>query len=102
MDVTKELIKADKKPAGDLAQVNADLANQEKLTALAEQSLFEARVNLGRAIGLSNEESLQLGIPVNDFPTIPESEYRIDLDRTAFIKIAKEKKRRFTGCRKNF
>lgn len=92
LDVTKELIKADKKPAGDLAQVNADLANQEKLTALAEQSLFEARVNLGRAIGLSNEESLQLGIPVNDFPTIPESEYRIDLDRTAFIKIAKEKR----------
>jgi outer membrane protein TolC len=92
LDVTKELIKADKKPAGDLAQVNADLANQEKFTALAEQNLYEARINLGRAIGLSNEESLQLDLPANDFPTIPESEYRSGLDKMAFIRIAKEKK----------
>ena len=50
LDITKELIKADKKPAGDLVQVNADLANQEKLTILAEQNLYSARLNLGRVI----------------------------------------------------
>ncbi|MFZ4931649.1 TolC family protein [Chryseobacterium sp. Mn2064] len=91
-EVTKELIKADKKPAGDLAQVNADLANQERFTAIAEQSLYEARVNLGRVIGLSNEESLQLDIPVNEFPAITESEYRTGLDRAAFIRIAMERR----------
>lgn len=92
MDVTKELIKADKKPAGDIAQVNADLYNQEKLTAVAQQGLYEARINLGRVIGLSNEESLQLDIPVNDFPAITESQYRTNLDQNSLIRIAKEKR----------
>lgn len=92
LEVTKELIKADKKPAGDIAQVNADLSNQEKLTALAEQSLYEARVNLGRAIGLSNEESLQLDVPVNEFPTIEESGYIANIDKNSYIKVAKEKR----------
>lgn len=92
LEVTKELIKADKKPAGDIVQVNADLSNQEKLTTLAEQSLYEARINLGRAIGLSNEVSLQLDIPVNKFPTIVASEYKTNLDKDAFIRIAMEKR----------
>lgn len=92
LEVTKELIKADKKPVGDLAQVNADLSNQEKLTAMAEQGLYEARINLGRAIGLSNEESLQLDIPANEFPTIAESGYNVDVDKKGFIRMAKEKR----------
>ncbi|MBB4807360.1 outer membrane protein TolC [Chryseobacterium defluvii] len=92
LDITKELVKADKKPAGDLAQVNADLANQEKLTTMAEQNLYEARINLGRAIGLNNEESQQLDIPLNEFPTIAESAYRDGLDKNAFIEVAKEKR----------
>ncbi len=92
LGITKELVKADKKPAGDLIQVNADLANQEKLTIRAEQNLYEARLNLGREIGLSNEESLLLDVPTNEFPTIANSEYRNDFDKNAFIKIAKEKR----------
>lgn len=91
-EITKELINADKKPSGDLIQVNADLSNQEKLTAIAEQSLYEARINLGRAIGLSKDESLQLDIPVNDFPSLDESRYKKNIDKNTFIKIAKEKR----------
>ena len=34
LNMTIELVKADKKPQSDLAQVNADLSNQERLTAL--------------------------------------------------------------------
>ncbi len=34
--MTIELVKADKKPGSDLAQVNADLSNQERLTAVAK------------------------------------------------------------------
>jgi outer membrane protein len=92
LEITKELIKADKKPAGDLVQVNADLLNQEKLTIIAEQNLYQARLNLGRVIGLSNEESLLLDIPMNDFPTIAQSEYRENLDKNTFIKVAKDKR----------
>ena len=92
LDITKELIKADKKPAGDLVQVNADLANQEKLTILAEQNLYAARLNLGRVIGLSNEESQLLDNPTDEFPPVSKSEYRNDLDRNAFIKVARDKR----------
>jgi outer membrane protein len=102
LGITKELVKADKKPAGDLVQVNADLANQEKLTILAEQNLFQARINLGREIGLSNEESLLLDIPVNEFPTIAQSGYKNDFDKNVFIKIAKEKRSDFKAVRKVF
>lgn len=100
LEITKELVKADKKPAGDIVQVNADLANQEKLTISAEQYLYEARINLGRAIGLSNDESVLLDMPINEFPTIAKSEYRNDLDKNAFIKIAKEKRSDLKAVRK--
>jgi outer membrane protein len=100
LGITKELVKADKKPAGDLVQVNADLTNQEKLTILAEQNLYETRLNLGRVIGLSNEESLLLDIPINEFPTIANSEYRNNFDKNAFIKIAKEKRADLKAVRK--
>lgn len=92
LGITKELVKADKKPAGDLIQINADLANQENLTIRAEQNLYEARLNLGREIGLSNDESLSLDVPLNEFPTILSSEYKNNLDKNFFIKIAREKR----------
>jgi outer membrane protein len=100
LEITKELVKADKKPAGDLIQVNADLANQEKLTIRAEQYLYEARLNLGREIGLINEESLLLDIPTNEFPTISTSDYRNDFDKNAFIKVAKERRADLKAVRK--
>lgn len=90
LGITKELVKADKKPEGDLAQVNADLTNQERLTTLAKQNLYNARLNLGRTIGLSDDESQQLDIPVNAFPLVPDSGYLKNMDKTAFIKKAKE------------
>lgn len=100
LDITKELVKADKKPAGDLIQVNADLANQEKFTIKAEQNLYGARLDLGREIGLSNEESLLLDIPMNEFPTISTSDYRNTLDKNDFIKVAKEKRADLKAVRK--
>ncbi|WP_281635184.1 TolC family protein [Flavobacterium marginilacus] len=89
LNMTIELVKADKKPQSDLDQVNADLSNQERLTALAKQDLFNARLNLGRVIGLSDDESQRLDTPINDFPTISESGYYSDIDKNALIKIAK-------------
>lgn len=100
LSITNELVRADKKPAGDVIQVNADLANQEKLTILAEQSLYQARLNLGRVIGLNNEESILIDAPLNDFPTIEQSAYKNDLDKNTFIKIAKERRGDLKAVRK--
>lgn len=100
LEITRELVKADKKPAGDLVQLNADLTNQEKFTILAEQNLYQARLNLGREIGLSNEESQLLDIPLNDFPTVSQSEYRKEFDETVFIKLAKDKRGDLKAVRK--
>lgn len=90
LNMTIELVKADKKPESDLAQVNADLSNQERLTASAKQDLYNARLNLGRVIGLIDEESQKLDIPVNDFPTISESGYVGSINKEALIKLAKD------------
>jgi len=89
LEITQELVKADKKPAGDLVQIQADLANQERQTRVAEQTLFNAKLNLGRAVGLSEVESKLLGNPLDEFPSIIESGYIAYLDRAKFLELAK-------------
>ncbi|MEW7281267.1 TolC family protein [Aquimarina sp. 2201CG1-2-11] len=91
--ITKELVKADKKPAGDLIQIMADLANQERQTRVAEQNLHNARVNLSRAIGLDERESTQIGIPTNEFPTIDTSGFDENIAVDLFINLAKENRK---------
>ncbi|UZO82172.1 TolC family protein [Aquimarina sp. ERC-38] len=71
--ITKELVKADKKPAGDLVQIQADLANQQRLTNTAFQNFQNSKINLGRAVGLNETESEALSIPLNTFPEISTS-----------------------------
>lgn len=92
LTVTQELVKGDKKPAGDLVQIKSDLANQEKLTIMAEQELYAARIYLGKVIGLSSEESLLIDIPENGFPTLSESAFKKDLNKVDFIRVAKERR----------
>ncbi len=91
--ITQELVKADKKPAGDLIQIMADLANQERQTRVAEQNLYNARVNLSRAIGLDEKESQQIGIPTNEFPAITTSGFDESITATPFINLAKENRK---------
>jgi outer membrane protein TolC len=100
LEITQELVKADKRPAGDLAQVRADLANQERQTTVAEQLLFSAKLNLGRAIGLSEEDSELLGIPLDEFPSIEESGYTATLERAKFLKIAQENRADIIAAKK--
>ena len=90
LNITEELVNADKKPAGDLEQIRADLANQERLTTIAEQNLYNAKLNLGRAIGLTDEESEQIGDPVNEFPTIDQSGFTTSLSTDKMIQLATE------------
>jgi outer membrane protein len=102
LEITKELIKADKKPLGDLAQVNADLINQERQTAIAKQNLYNSRLNLGRAIGLSDDESQQLDLPTDNFPIVTETGYTKNIDKSAFIKIARENRGDLKAVKKDF
>lgn len=92
LEITKELVKADKKPEGDLAQVNADLTNQERLTTIAKQNLYNARLNLGRVIGLTDQESQELDVPINDFPEVIATGYMTNIDKNVLIKTAKDKR----------
>lgn len=93
LEITKDLVAGDKKPKGDLAQVRADLANQERLSSVARQSVISARLNLARAIGLSEEESRQIGNPLDDFPTISESGYSSSIDLQVLRALAHENRK---------
>ncbi|MFK8007120.1 MAG: TolC family protein, partial [Saprospiraceae bacterium] len=86
LEITNELVKAEKKPMGDLLQIQADLKDKERLTILAEQGVFSARQNLGREIGFSTVESEGIGIPENDFPDIDKIEENLSLQD--FLDIA--------------
>lgn len=66
LDITKTLIEADKKPASEVLQIQADLAEKEGQTIIANQSLYLAQQQLLRTIGL-NERS-QLTPPKSEFP----------------------------------
>lgn len=100
LEITQELVKADKRPAGDLAQVKADLANQERQTKVAEQMLYNVKLNLGRAIGLSEKDSKQLGNPLDQFPAVNQSGYTKRLNKESFLKIAQNNRADIEAAKK--
>lgn len=88
LDVTQDLVEAEKKPAGDLLQIQADLADKERQTLVSQQQRYSARQNLGRYIGLDEAESESLGIPLNAFPTLEQSKYAADISLKKLIELA--------------
>lgn len=86
LEVTKELVKAEKKPMADLLQIQADLKGKERQTINAQQALYAARQNLGRQIGLTTIESEGISFPENDFPNIDKIENNLTLQY--FLDIA--------------
>jgi outer membrane protein TolC len=90
LEITEQLVNADKKPTSDLIQIKADLADQERQTTIARQNLHNIKVNLGRTIGLTAEESMQLSVPMNRFPPLEGSGYQRAVDVNAFIEIARK------------
>ncbi|MFD0862943.1 TolC family protein [Sungkyunkwania multivorans] len=89
LEITEELVKADKKPASDLFQIKADLAEQERQTTVAKQNLYNARLNLGRVIGIKEAESKSINDPIDDFPTILASQFSEDNDISDFLELAR-------------
>ncbi len=68
LEMTQELVKADKRPEGDLLQIQADVADQERQTTIARQNFYNAKLNLGRVVGISEAESKNIGDPLDYFP----------------------------------
>lgn len=100
LNMTAELVEADKRPKADLVQIEADLANQERLTKIAEQNLYNARLNLGRSIGLNETESSLIGKPLNEYPKVNTSGYREGLNKSYFIKLALENRSDLAAAQK--
>jgi outer membrane protein len=71
---TRRLIEADRVPAADLLQLQADLASKETSRIRGEQDLYAARQDLGREIGLSYEEVSRLPPPLEPFPLVAPAE----------------------------
>lgn len=90
LEITQELVKADKKPESDLVQIRADLANQERQTTAAQQNYYNAKINLGRVVGLSEEQSKAIGNPTNEFPTLLESKFTDENKSQFLIELARE------------
>lgn len=90
LEITQELVEADRKAQNDLIQIQADLAGKERQSLVATQSLFSARQNLGRSIGLNEIESIKIGIPLSDYPLVEEANYSSDINLESFLKLARE------------
>lgn len=74
LETTRRLIEADVVPAAELVQVEANLAAKESARIGGERTLFEARMDLGREIGLQRERIASLPLPADPFPVVaPES-----------------------------
>lgn len=90
LDMTKELIKADKKPQSEIDQIRADLAVQEEMTLRAKQNVFDERLNLGRKIGLSEKESRGIEVPTDEFPTVEKAGPIESIKEQSFAHLAIE------------
>ena len=89
LDITKDLVNADKKSESDLVQINADLAQQERQTIVAKQNFYDARINLGRVIGISERNSRNIGDPISEFPKIEESGFYQEVTIETITKLAR-------------
>ena len=101
LNMTEELVKADKKPAGDLLQIKADLANQEKLTIQAKQNLNNVKTNLAIAVGINEDKAQLIDNPIDTYPTIQESGYNENLVLEDYLEIAKQNRTDLIGLEKS-
>ncbi len=68
LDAIRELVKGDERPASDLDPFEANLAQKTSQRINSEQTLFEAKQNLGLAMGLAYTAIDDLPLPKDAFP----------------------------------
>ncbi len=73
VDETRALIEADERPAADLLQVRSNLATKQTTSISAEQTLIEARRQLGLQMGRSADQIDQLPAAATFLPQLTDS-----------------------------
>lgn len=74
LEETRKLVAVDVTPAAELVQVEANLAAKESSRIGGERSLFQARQDLGKDLGLPPERIAALPLPAAPLPSLaPES-----------------------------
>jgi outer membrane protein len=70
LDTTRRLVQGDQQPAADLVQVEANLAAKQAARIGGDLAFAQARLELGRRIGLSALEIAALPAPGDPFPEV--------------------------------
>lgn len=71
LDETRVLVEAEERTQADLTQVSGNLSSKRVTRISAEQTLVEARQQLGLAMGLGADDIELLPVPLTDFPSAP-------------------------------
>jgi outer membrane protein TolC len=71
LEELRKLVAADEVPRAELQLAQASLTERRSARIGAEQSVLEARRNLGRLLGLPAAEMMALGAPETRFPQVP-------------------------------
>ncbi len=89
LEITQDLVNAERKAESDLIQIQADLTDKERQTVIAQQQLYNSRQNLGRFIGLNEEESRFFSHPINPFPKIDQANYTPEISLEKLLLLAR-------------
>lgn len=88
LETTRRLVEADQTPAGELVQLEANLAAKESSRIGGERRLFAARQDLGREIGLDPAEISALPLPTDPFPVLRPEEVPADAEADRLVAVA--------------
>lgn len=84
---TEALVASDERPAADLVPLQADLARRRAALLSSAQSVYDARQQLGLAMGASADAADALGPPADPLPDVPEA---VRLDEAQLVARALE------------
>lgn len=98
---TRLLVQGDEQPASDLETFEANLAQKKSQRVAGEQKLFEARQNLGLAMGLAYGAIDNLPLPADPFPDSQTQETpEINVNPDALFQEALLKRADFRALKK--
>lgn len=89
---TSNLVQAAAVPQAELAQLTANLADKSRSSILATQELFEARQQLGLAMGVTFEEFAFLPPPSDQLPNPAEVSSAISSAKERLTRLAIERR----------
>lgn len=87
------LVQADERPASDLEQLEASLAERMRDRFSGEQALAEARYAVALEMGLDWDEMESVGPPASPLPAIHEASQEALNGRAAMLELARTRRR---------